>query len=38
MGGYGLVEGWNKKETEQVEPMSLIEGDFSPLSYIQAAT
>ena len=36
-GGYGNVEGWNIEGTQLVDPMSLIEGDLSPLSYLQAA-
>lgn len=37
MGGYGKVEGWNEEGTKQVDPMDIIEGDFSPISYLQAA-
>lgn len=37
MGGYGKVEGWNIEDTDQVEPMSLIQGDGSPFSYLQVA-
>ncbi len=36
-GGYGKVEGWNIGDTNQVEPMSLIQGDGGPFSYLQAA-
>lgn len=35
--GYGKVECCNIEGTQQVDPMSLIEGDLSPLSYLQAA-
>ncbi|WP_147640310.1 hypothetical protein [Paenisporosarcina sp. HGH0030] len=31
------MEGWNIEDTDQVEPMSLVQGDGSPFSYLQGA-